>query len=159
MSDCCSSASTAPAALSCPRCGGSARSVDRITLKALLRPSALERLEPGEYRFCLGPECVVVYFSDGQLFGRDDIAVPVFQKEPHGQRTVCYCFDVDESDLRREAAAGEHGSAFARITQRVKEGRCACELRNPQGSCCLGNISLVTNELAIASVEKIGDVR
>jgi hypothetical protein len=124
-------------------------------LKALLRPAALERLGPGEYRFCADSECAVVYFSDAQSFGRDDLTVAVFQKEPPGHRTVCYCFDVDEADLRHEAATAALGSASARITQHVKEGRCACELRNPQGSCCLGNISVVTDALQTASRESV----
>jgi hypothetical protein len=162
MSDCCSpspASSTDSTDSPCPRCGRSGRSVDRLTLKALLRPPALERLGPGEYRFCANAECAVVYFSEAQLFGRDDVTVPVFQKEAHGRRTVCYCFDIGEADLRREAETGARGSAVARITQHVKEGRCACELRNPQGSCCLGNISLVTSALQTESLEDAGNVR
>ena len=27
------------------------------------------------------------------------------------------------------------------ITAEVKAGNCACEIRNPQGSCCLGNVN------------------
>jgi hypothetical protein len=28
-----------------------------------------------------------------------------------------------------------------RIAAEVKAGNCACEARNPQGACCLGNVS------------------
>jgi hypothetical protein len=29
------------------------------------------------------------------------------------------------------------------ITQEVKAGRCACEVKNPAGSCCLGDVARV----------------
>ena len=65
----------------------------------------------------------------------------VFQKEPTGTRTVCYCFAVTEEDIRRELV--ETGSSFVsrRITGLVRAGRCACQVKNPQGSCCLGNVA------------------
>jgi hypothetical protein len=161
MGDCCSgSAAGNGSKAACPRCGRPGRDVERVTLKALLRPPALERLDPGEYRFCPTPDCPTVYFGATADFQRQDVTVPVFQKERHGERTVCYCFDIGEANLRREALNGTRGSAFARITRLVKEGRCACEFRNPQGACCLGNISLVSNTVQAPSTEsvKAGDV-
>jgi len=34
-----------------------------------------------------------------------------------------------------------HSTAQAMITQEVKAGRCACEIKNPAGICCLGDIT------------------
>jgi hypothetical protein len=34
------------------------------------------------------------------------------------------------------------------IRQNIKENRCGCEVNNPQGSCCLGNITEYINELS-----------
>lgn len=122
----------------CPSCGGSGRRVGEVTLKALLRPAALARLAAPAHRFCPAPACPVVYFGTAESFGRDDLSVPVFQKEPEGDRIVCYCFAVGEQELRDR----ERGSAAAeRIRELVKAGRCACEVRHPQGSCCLGNVA------------------
>lgn len=73
--------------------------------------------------------------------------VAVFQKERPGERTVCYCFDVTESDLRRELVEGGRPTASERITDLIKADRCACEVRNPQGSCCLGNVTSVVEDL------------
>lgn len=81
------------------------------------------------------------------MFRREDVAVPVFQKEPAGNRTVCYCFAVSEVDLHREIAETGRSTAADRITDHVKAGRCACEIKNPQGSCCLGNVVQVTGAL------------
>jgi hypothetical protein len=41
-----------------------------------------------------------------------------------------------------------------RITAEVKAGNCACEIRNPQRSCCLGNVNVaVKRALKTASRE------
>jgi hypothetical protein len=115
--------------------------VETITVKALLRPEALRRLNPSYYRFCSTPSCPVVYFGSRETFDRADVAVPVFQKEPAGSRTVCYCFAVTEADLRLEIVETGRSTAAEQITAHVKAGRCACEIKNPQGSCCLGNVA------------------
>jgi hypothetical protein len=109
----------------------------------MLKPDALERLASVPYRFCPTPACEVVYFGPASIFMREDVRVPVFQKERAAERTVCNCFDVSESDLRREGAEGTGSTASERITALVKADRCACEVRNPQGSCCLGNVTSV----------------
>jgi len=117
------------------------RSVERITLKALLRSEALMRLSDAPYRFCPTATCGVAYFAPESVFRREDLAVPVFQKEAEGGRTVCYCFGVTECDLRREIAERGTSTAAERITALVKADRCSCEVRNPQGTCCLGNVT------------------
>ena len=147
MSDCCSveNPEQATALTDCPDCGAPGRKLDPLTPKALLTPRALARLTLGEHRFCPSPSCLVVYFGNGDLFRREDLRVPVFQKEPEGERSVCYCFDVSEADIRREIAENGHSTASKRITAHVQAGRCACEVQNPQGSCCLGNVARVEN--------------
>jgi len=139
MADCCAQSRDA-AGKSCPGCGGPGREVDRTTLKALLQPRALAQLGPGPYRFCPTPACPTVYFGPGESHGREDLVVPVFQKEREGHRTVCYCFAVSEAVVREEAEATGASAAASRIRALVQAGRCACELRNPQGSCCLGDV-------------------
>jgi hypothetical protein len=34
----------------------------------------------------------------------------------------------------------------------INTGQCACDLRNPQGSCCLGNVRGLIKRLQIAAV-------
>ena len=84
-----------------------------------------------------------MYFGDGEVFGREDLTVPVFQKEPSGARTVCYCFAITEREIQQELAANGRSTASDRVTELVKADRCACEVKNPQGSCCLGNLAAV----------------
>jgi hypothetical protein len=143
---------TATPATECPRCGRAGQPVDRITVKAMLRPPALMRLSAPEHRFCPTQNCPVVYFGLEQVFDRGDVVVPVFQKEPAGDRTVCYCFAIREGDIRRELVDLGRSTAGDRIRALVKAGRCACEVKNPQGSCCLGNVAAATRAAKAARV-------
>jgi hypothetical protein len=45
------------------------------------------------------------------------------------------------ADLRREIAMRDATDVPAMIAAEIRVGHCACEVRNPQGSCCLGNVS------------------
>jgi hypothetical protein len=117
----------------------------------MLRPEALARLSAPEHRFCPTATCPVVYFGYEEVFCREELLVPVFQKEPAGNRTVCYCFGETEGSIRKEIEETGHPMASERIAALVKADRCACEVRNPQGSCCLGNIATVTKEAMAAA--------
>lgn len=131
---------SAPAPPACPDNGQVGRSVPTITLKALLRPDALAQLDPSAaYRFCGDPACKTVYYTaSNQTFGRDDLKVPVFAKDAGADVPVCYCFGWTRGRLR---SAGEE--ATERIRGHVQEGRCGCEVTNPKGACCLGDVARV----------------
>lgn len=139
MADCCGRVAE-PTEAPCPACGRTGREVGLITLKALLRSEALARLDAGSYRFCATPKCPVVYFRGDDVFRREDVGTPVFQKEPGGGRVVCYCLGIGEDEIRQEAAVLGRPTAADRIKALVQSTRCACDVRNPQGSCCLGNV-------------------
>jgi hypothetical protein len=82
--DSCCQASTEKVTLptQCPVCHQKGKSVQLITLKALLQPTALETIHPeSSYAFCTNPVCEVVYFSDMQTFGKNILKVSVFQKD------------------------------------------------------------------------------
>jgi len=124
----------------CPQCGAVATPVDSLTVRALVTPSALKRFLPGSFCFCATPACGTVYFSGGQQYLTTDVGVPVWQKEPFGERAVCYCFGENEADMRREIAATGASAAAARVREHIAAKRCACEIRNPRGVCCLADV-------------------
>ncbi len=125
------------------------RNIDSITVEALLRPEALATLSSSGHGFCASASCPIVYFADSEAFDVDAVAVPVFQKEAGVDRTVCYCFQIGEADLRREIQAAGGSTASKRVSAHVKAGRCACEIKNPQGSCCLGNLTSTVAALVV----------
>lgn len=126
---------------SCPASGSRGAVVDRQTVKALLTEPALGRLGPGEFRFCADAGCDVVYYgAGGQTFTTADVRVPVWQKLSFGDRLLCYCFGVSEASIREEFEARQASSAVAKVREHIEADRCACEVRNPRGACCLGDV-------------------
>jgi hypothetical protein len=132
----------------CPRSGTRGHAVDLNTVKALLTFTALARITGSPHRFCPDPACEIVYFSPGDTYTVRDLRVPVWQKEPGGARLVCYCFGENEADIRCEIE--EHGTSQAveRVREHITAGRCACEVRNPRGVCCLGDLIAAVNRMA-----------
>jgi hypothetical protein len=153
MDDCCDSRLAEPGARTCATCTERGSPVQLQTVKALLTEVALRRLRLTHYRFCANPACKAVYFGDaGDQFGTSDIRVPVWQKEPAGERLLCYCFGETESGIRRELL--EHGrtEVVARIREHIAAERCACDIRNPRGACCLGDVIAAVKRLEWATL-------
>jgi hypothetical protein len=136
----------------CPISGSTGVAVDRHTVKALLTEMALRRLEGGAYRFCPDSDCDVVYFDGhGPCFRRADVRVPVWHKEPFGTRMICYCFAESEASIRTELDADSLSLVVERVRAHIDADRCACEVRNPRGTCCLGDL--------IAAVKRVEAAR
>ncbi|MEK6753140.1 MAG: hypothetical protein AABZ00_12850 [Chloroflexota bacterium] len=129
------------AAIACPVCGEKGKPVQGQTVKALLSVT-LHQMKNVEYLFCRASTCHVVYFTpDGkQTFDTQQVRERVFQKEPDADDVfVCYCFSHTAGEVR--AASSETRAAIeGDIRTGIQAGQCACDLRNPQGSCCLGNV-------------------
>ena len=129
----------------CPRCGQRGKEVDGQTVKAMLSVS-LAHVTHEPYFFCRTQSCPVVYFSaDGQQhFTTDQVRERVYQKEPDADDVfVCYCFRHPRGSIRREIETTGKSTVVDAITAGVQAGQCACDIRNPQGSCCLGNVRAV----------------
>lgn len=140
----------------CPTCGQKGKSVDTATVKSMLSVS-LNQIKDTPYFFCQNRGCLTVYFSgDGlQAFGRDEVRERVYQKEPEAKDVfVCYCFRHTVSEIQT-ASSEEQSSILEDINAGIKAGQCACDWRNPQGSCCLGNVRGVIKQaekLIVATV-------
>lgn len=144
MSDCCKTLGepTKPGdRFLCHQCGREGQPVDRTTIDALLKPESLSQVNGSQYAFCETPNCPVVYYAaDGTEFEKNQIQVRVGLKEPEDPVPVCYCFGVTERMIHEEIQRTGRSSASARIRAEVKEGNCRCEVENPSGRCCLGEV-------------------
>ena len=141
MSDCCERQTTEPGGRACAACGERGAAVQLATVKALLTEVALRRVHPTHYRFCGQASCAVVYFGDvGDRFDTNELRVPVWHKEPAGARLLCYCFGETEAIIRAELEQYGRTAAVDRIREHIAAQRCACDLRNPRGACCLGDV-------------------
>lgn len=145
MSDCCSvgDGSKAPAVMACPVNGARSKQVDMLTVKSLVRQLPLG-MPDTQYYFCEAPGCDAVYFpldTQAPLFRREDLVVRVGAKEIKDPLLVCYCFGFTRQDIWDEIRSTGKSTVAKRITAEVEAGRCACEMKNPSGKCCLGEVT------------------
>jgi hypothetical protein len=108
---------------------------------------SLREVQDVEYLFYRTETCPVVYFSpEGeQAFRVDQIRERVYQKEPESEDVfICYCFRHTVEDICT-ASAESRKAILEDINTCINAGQCACDLRNPQGSCCLGNVRELIN--------------
>lgn len=126
----------------CPHCGQKGRHVDTQTVKAMLVTS-LYAIRPTHYYFCQTVDCPVVYFAeDGQQsFTEEELRERVYQKHPEDVEVLlCYCFRHTRRSIRNQWEQTGHTTVVETVTVGTQTGQCACDIRNPQGSCCLGNV-------------------
>ncbi|UAL49505.1 (2Fe-2S)-binding protein [Sutcliffiella horikoshii] len=146
MADCCSNPKEIKkesVVEECPSCRRKAKSVKLITLKSMLKPSSLETLKAKEnHFFCASEDCDVVYFDMlKKAYLISDLKVAVHQKDNSPTTPICYCFDWTKEKISEYVENGNANKPVEHIRQNIKENRCGCEVNNPQGSCCLGNVT------------------
>ena len=152
MSEGCSAKSktgTAPVALACPVNGARYKQVDILTVKSLVRQVPLG-MPDTQYYFCDAPDCEIVYFaqdSKAPAFLRKDLAVRVGAKETAHPIPVCYCFGFTRRDICNEIRTTGKSNIAQQITAEVRAGHCACEVKNPSGKCCLGDVTRTVKDM------------
>lgn len=148
MDSCCGPESPADAVvINCPACGSRGPNVELRTLKGLLTTDALPRLKCVSHRFCKSPSCDVVYYDEaGATYRTSDLRSAVWQKVPEGSRTICYCFGETEVALRADVEQNTN-HVIDRVRGHIEAARCACDIRNPRGACCLGDLTAIMKRL------------
>jgi len=143
---CCSVAPAVPGGSSCPASGFQGKPVDWTTVAALAKGRVPLKQE---FRLCRDAECEVVYYdSKGTVLSASELNVqPGFKNGSSG--LVCYCFLHTKADIERQLDGTGKTNLFESIKSEVKAGNCACEVRNPSGKCCLGEV-----QQTIRSLEK-----
>jgi bacterioferritin-associated ferredoxin len=111
------------------------------TVEALVKPEFHDTVNGRGYAFCDSPTCPVVYFTaDGSQVLKTQLRVRVGAKETEDPIPVCYCFNVTERMIHEEVAQTGRSTASTLIRAEVKAGNCRCEVENPSGRCCLGEV-------------------
>lgn len=153
MEDCCSNLREIEIEIEndgyCPSCKNKAKNVKLITLKSLLRSSVLEVLNAkASHYFCSNIDCDVVYFDTNKKYLVSDIKVAVHQKDVSENTPICYCFDWTKEKIKEYVEKRLTPNPIEHIRDNIKENRCGCEVNNPQGSCCLGNVTAYIRNLS-----------
>lgn len=126
----------------CPECGSQGQSIDNSTIKCLISVS-LHRVQDVKHRFCAEADCSIIYFAEdgSETFDTNDLRERVYQKEPNTNDVlVCYCFLHTLGDIYANITDEGKSMIIDDINFGIKQGHCACDWRNPQGTCCLGNV-------------------
>src|SRR5437016_3442368 len=158
MSDCCSvnaNTEAAPAVMACPVNGARSKQVDMLTVKSLVRQLPLG-MPNTQYYFCDSSDCEVVYFAldaEAPRFCREDLVVRVSAKETVDPIPICYCFGFTRQDIWGEIRSTGKSTVAMRITAEVEAGRCACEVKNPSGKCCLGDVTRTAKDRLVQEGE------
>ncbi len=133
----------------CPVCQTKGKAVNTQTVKAMLAVS-LTTLRAGSYHFCRTPDCPVVYFAtDGQqIFRESDLRERVYQKHSSDDAVwVCYCFRHSLGTIHANLATTGVSTVIDQIKAGIAAEQCGCDIRNPQGDCCLGNVLALLKRL------------
>ena len=84
----------------------------------------------------------MVYFdTDKKTYLTSEIKVSIHQKDNSFDIPVCYCFGWTKEKIKQYVENGFTPNPLEHIRENIKENRCGCEVNNPQGSCCLGNVT------------------
>lgn len=143
---CCSSSPSQEAAAKvepCIVCGRRGRVVERKTVEHLLRDPNLFSGQKLAHYFCANPACEAVYFapSNRSVFYKGQLKTRVGIKETEDPIPVCYCFGHSRGSVWREIEETGKSTVVESIKAAVQEGRCECDIRNPSGKCCLGEVT------------------
>lgn len=118
----------------------------------MVQPWHLELVNKPGFLFCRSKDCDVVYFQpDGDCLRKSDVRGRVGLKETENPVPICYCFGFTEAMVVEEIRNTGKCTIPQRNTAEVKAGNCACEIRNPQGSCCLGNVTAAVKQATKAA--------
>jgi hypothetical protein len=134
---------------SCSMCGTEGRPVERQTVLHHVKPEHLEHVGEDAFRFCADQQCPVVYHGDRRTrFTVDEVREPIGAKLSGDARPICYCFGFTEGDAREEIVHTGKSTIPATVSRLIKARMCACEVRNPSGACCLGEITRTVKRLS-----------
>ena len=135
MPDCWSGSCGMDASPKRHRCPVNGQEYKAVSAKTILHhikePWSWEEKQQAYY-FCEDPDCDVVYFGqDDSTINTAALRTAVGIKEKNKKAMLCYCFGISFSS----AAKNPEIKQF--VTDKTRNGLCACETRNPSGRCCL----------------------
>lgn len=144
---CCNLGNNNKLVAQCRGCNQMGIPAKRITLEHLIKEDKLSLIQDAQYFFCPTPNCNIVYFSgNGGIFYKTDLKVRVGIKETEEPIPVCYCFGYAKKLIQDDIAQNGYSTIEAKIKKAIKLKECKCEITNPKGTCCLGDVAKIVKE-------------
>lgn len=131
----------------CQECQKPGSIVSLKTITSLLKLEIQSTINRDlDYFFCSTQDCNIAYFSleSTSHFSKQDLIVPVGLKEIKNNdatATLCYCFNFTAAMIRAEIEYASNTTILGQIKTRMQANACECEIKNPSGHCCLGEIA------------------
>lgn len=136
----------------CPKCKKKAKVVLGKTVEHLLTLKAKAKLSCFDgFNYCKTPSCEVVYFNERKILTQKDMHVVVGAKEGAKPSILCYCFEWSKEKIAKEIEENGTSLALTDIKHKMHTIGCQCEILNPSGVCCLGDVSKAIKELKNSS--------
>ena len=133
--------------VACPNCHEKAKGVLGKTVAHLVKEESKSKLDGFDgFYYCKTPTCKTVYFRESTVLTQEDMSVVVGLKEGANLATVCYCFDWTKEKIKAELKATGKTVALEDIKAKMENPGCSCEVLNPSGGCCLGDVGKVIKE-------------
>ena len=63
------------------------------------------------------------------------------------ENLICYCFKYTESDIEADILKNKKSTIEDKIKAGKKAGTCECNIKNPKGKWCLGDVHRVVNKI------------
>jgi hypothetical protein len=60
---------------------------------------------------------------------------------------VCYCFGWTKEKIRYQIEERDKSNALEDIKAKMVDPGCSCEILNPSGGCCLGDVGKALKEI------------
>jgi len=135
----------------CPNCGEKAKGILGKTLDALLTTQTKNSLVclDGFY-YCKTATCKTVYFRDEITLTQESVEVVVGLKEGANPATLCYCFEWSKERIKKELLDTGKTIALDDIKAKMENPGCSCEVMNPSGGCCLGDVTQAIKEIKLS---------
>jgi len=132
----------------CPSCHQKAKGVLGKTFEALVIDETKAKFLCFDgFYYCKTPNCTTIYFRDETILTQEDIKVVVGLKDGAIPATVCYCFDWTKEKIKSELEATGATIALEDIKIKMENPGCSCEILNPSGGCCLGDVSKAIKDI------------
>ncbi len=144
MADCCSvpNSDNFKNKHACPTCGEEGKGIPLITLRSLIRRDhpLYPSLKAGF--LCPNENDNTVYFFDGHddRITTKDLVTPYHLKDQDRYNNVCYCFQHSQKEIIDDYLNHGFSTIEKDVHKKVNDGVCTCEVSNPKGKCCLGEI-------------------
>ena len=151
MANCCTGPAERSTSMKCPKTGwaGTRRTTPGSSAPDRNGAAAIERP-----RLCLLPGCRMrcrLLRRRGLSVHHGRSASARLRKCAVGDRQICYCFGESEASIHAEFESAGTSGAVDRIREHISAGGCACEIKNPRGACCLGDVIAAVARIQVES--------